>query len=126
MRLFSIAAAAALLSCSAAASSPPIILISIDTLRVDHVSAFGSRGRPTPNIDSLAKGGTLFTQANAQAPLTLPSHASILTSTQPFANGVNDNGQVLTPGAITLAEVLKKQGYATGAFVGGFVLDRRF
>jgi tetratricopeptide (TPR) repeat protein len=51
---------------------------------------------------------------------------SILTSTQPFANGVSDNGQVLTPGAVTLAEVLKKRGYATGAFVGGFVLDRRF
>lgn len=125
MRLFFLAAAA-VLSYAAPPASPPIIVISVDTLRADHVTAFGSRGRPTPNIDSLAKGGTLFTQANAQIPLTLPSHVSMLTSTQPFANGVSDNGQVLTPAAVTLAEVLKKRGYSTGAFVGGFVLDRRF
>lgn len=56
----------------------------------------------------------------------MPSHVSMLTSTRPFANGVNDNGQVLGPAAVTLAEVLKKRGYMTGAFVGGFVLDRRF
>src|SRR4051794_15108042 len=127
MRLFLLAAATAVLSYSAAAATPPpIILISVDTLRADHVSSFGSRGRATPNIDNLAKGGTLFTQANAQIPLTLPSHVSMLTSTLPFANGIIDNGQVLPPTAVTVAEVLKQRGYSTGAFIGGFVLDRRF
>src|SRR3954452_21859346 len=116
MWLFLIAAAGAVLSYPAAAATPPpIILISIDTLRADHVSSFGSRGRPTLNIDSLAKGGTLLTQANAQVQLTLPSHVSILTSTQPFRNGVSDNGQVLAPAVATLAEVLKQRGYSTGA-----------
>lgn len=127
MWLCLIAAAAAVLSPAAAtaASPPPVILISVDTLRADYVSSFGSRGK-TPNIDSLAKGGTLFMQASSQVPLTLPSHASMLTSTQPLANGVTDNGQVLPKTAVTLAEVLKRRGYATAAFVGGFVLDRRF
>jgi len=59
-------------------------------------------------------------------PLTLPSHASLFTSSYPFSNGVVDNGQQLEPGAITLASLLKSKGYQTAAFVGGFVLDRRF
>jgi hypothetical protein len=68
----------------------------------------------------------MFTQVNTQVPLTLPSHVSLLTSTYPFANGVEDNGQQLGPNAVTLATVLKADGYRTAAFVGGFVLDRRF
>jgi tetratricopeptide (TPR) repeat protein len=107
-------------------SLPSIILISIDTLRADRLSCYGARGRSTPQIDSLTSGGTLFAQASSQVPLTLPSHTSMLTSTYPFTNGIVDNGQPLGPNAITLASVLKAKGYETAAFVGGFVLDRRF
>jgi tetratricopeptide (TPR) repeat protein len=74
----------------------------------------------------MAQGGTLFSQVSSQVPLTLPSHASLLTSTYPFVNGLEDNGEQLAPGATTLATVLKSRGYRTAAFVGGFVLDRRF
>ena len=104
----------------------PVIVISVDTLRADHLSCYGNRRFPTPAIDSIANGGTLLPQVSSQVPLTLPSHVSLLTSTYPFSNGIEDNGQVLAPGATTLATVLKSQGYATGAFVGGFALDRRF
>lgn len=103
-----------------------VILISVDTLRADHLSCYGYRKIQTTAIDSIAKGGTLFTQVNAQVPLTLPSHVSLFTSTYPFSNGVEDNGEVLRPNATTLAGVLKVHGYSTGAFIGGFALDRRF
>jgi arylsulfatase A-like enzyme/Tfp pilus assembly protein PilF len=105
---------------------PSIILISVDTLRADRLSCYGYRGRPTPHIDAIAKGGTLFSQVSSQAPLTLPSHVSLLTSSYPFSNGITDNGQQLGPNAVTLATLLKSRGYRTAAFVGGFVLDRRF
>jgi len=103
-----------------------IILISVDTLRADHLSCYGYGGLRTPHIDAMAVGGTLFTQVNTQVPLTLPAHVSLLTSTYPFANGVEDNGQHLGDKAVTLATVLKARGYRTAAFVGGFVLDGRF
>jgi arylsulfatase A-like enzyme/Tfp pilus assembly protein PilF len=112
--------------CSPSKPCTPVIVISVDTLRADRLSCYGDRRIQTNAIDSLAKGGTLFTQASSQVPLTLPSHVSLLTSTSPFSNGIEDNGQVLAPGATTLATVLKSQGYATGAFIGGFALDRRF
>jgi choline-sulfatase len=112
---------------SSTASEPaPVIVISVDTLRADRLSCYGNRRFQTTAIDSIAKGGTLLQQAVSQVPLTLPSHVSLLTSTYPFSNGIEDNGQVLAPGATTLASVLRSIGYATGAFVGGFALDRRF
>ncbi|MEP6538164.1 MAG: sulfatase-like hydrolase/transferase, partial [Bryobacteraceae bacterium] len=104
----------------------PVILISVDTLRADCLSSYSRRARSTPNIDSLTKGGTLFSQASALVPLTLPSHTSLLTSTYPFSNGVEDNGQLVPPSLVTLPGILKSRGYKTAAFVGGFVLDRRF
>jgi choline-sulfatase len=103
-----------------------VILISVDTLRADHLSCYGYQHLSTPHIDAVARGGTLFTQADSQVPLTLPSHVSLLTSAYPFATGIEDNVALLGPGAPTLASVLKSHGYRTGAFVGGFVLDRRF
>jgi len=106
--------------------TPPIILVSVDTLRADHLGCFGSKLRSTPRIDALVKGGTTFAAVNSQVPLTLPSHVSLLTSTYPMSNGVRDNGERLDAGAVTLAAVLKSNGYRTGAFVGSFVLDRRF
>jgi choline-sulfatase len=104
----------------------PIILISVDTLRADHLSCYAYKGLATTHIDRIAAGGTIFLQVNSQVPLTLPSHVSLLTSTYPFANGIEDNGERLAPNAVTLAGVLKSHGYRTAAFVGGFVLDRRF
>jgi choline-sulfatase len=108
-----------------AQAAPPVILISVDTLRPDRLSCYQGRVQ-TPHIDSLTKNGTLFSQAATPFPLTLPAHVALLTSTYPFANGVQDNGIPLSPTAVTLATVLKKAGYRTGAFVGSFVLDPRF
>jgi Flp pilus assembly protein TadD len=108
------------LLCSAA-QAQSVILISVDTLRADHLS----RGQ-TPHIDALGKGGTLFSQVSTPFPLTLPAHVALFTSTYPSSNGVTDNGLPLQPGAVTLATVLKKSGYRTAAFVSSFVLDRRF
>ena len=104
----------------------PVILISVDTLRADHLSCYGYRPVNTTHIDAIAEGGTLFTEVNSQVPLTLPSHVSLFTSTYPFWNGIEDNAQPLAAGAVTLATVLRSLGYQTAAFVGGFVLDRRF
>ncbi|MFB3924355.1 MAG: sulfatase-like hydrolase/transferase [Terriglobia bacterium] len=105
---------------------PPVILISVDTLRADRLSSYGYKRLRTPNIDALAQGGTLFSQVSAQVPLTMPSHASLFTSTYPFVNGVQDNGEQLGGSFATLAAILKSRGYRTGGFVGSFILDRRF
>jgi arylsulfatase A-like enzyme/Tfp pilus assembly protein PilF len=111
---------------SAAPCATPVILISVDTLRADHLGCYQSGGQQSPHIDALAKSGTLFSQVSTPFPLTLPAHVALFTSTYPFANGVQDNGIPLSGSAVTLATVLKKAGYRTSAFVGSFVLDRRF
>ena len=118
---------AAMLACVAANAQPstPVILISVDTLRADHLGCYQAVRKITPHIDSIARNGTLFSQVSALVPLTLPSHVALFTSTYPFANGVEDNGVPFVSGT-TLATVLKNAGYRTAAFVGGFVLDRRF
>jgi len=113
-------------ACRAEGASIPVILISVDTLRADHLSCYGYDRLTTAHIDSLADGGTIFEQVNTQIPLTLPSHTSLLTSTYPFADGIEDNGEQLYAKKITLAGVLQSHGYRTAAFVGGFVLDKRF
>jgi len=120
------AAVVALASCGAANAQTPVILISIDTLRADHLSCYGYRRVNTPHIDSLARGGTLFSQIDSQIPLTLPSHASLLTSTYPAGNKIEENGALVPPGAVTLASVLKSHGYRTAAFIGSIALDRRY
>jgi arylsulfatase A-like enzyme/Flp pilus assembly protein TadD len=114
----------ALSVCAQAAT--PVILISVDTLRADHLSCYQSSRKPTPHIDSLAKNGTLFSQVSSPYPLTLPAHVALFTSTYPFTTAVEDNGVPLNSSTATLATVLKSAGYRTGAFVGSFVLDRRF
>jgi arylsulfatase A-like enzyme/Flp pilus assembly protein TadD len=104
---------------------PNILLITVDTLRADRVGCYGYTGGTTPNVDALAKEGVVFERAVAQVPLTWPSHASILTGTYPFHNRVQDfTGQPLSEQFRTLAESLKANGYATGAVVSSFVLDR--
>src|ERR1035438_6547513 len=78
-----------------AAAQTPVIVISIDTLRADRLSAYGNRSLSTPNLDAFAQHGTLFTDINSQIPLTLPSHTSLFTSTYPFENGIEENGEVV-------------------------------
>jgi arylsulfatase A-like enzyme len=123
--VYRVAAAGLLIACAACAQTP-VILISVDTLRADHLGAYGYSRIKTPHIDALARGGTLFTSIDAQIPLTLPSHTSLLTSTYPFANHIEENGAIIGPGAVTLEAVLRAQGYRTAAFIGSVVLDRRY
>jgi len=103
-----------------------ILLVTIDTLRADALGAYGGRAA-TPNLDAVAAHGARFTFAHAHAVVTLVSHASILTGRYPYEHGIRDNtGYRLRPNEATAATLLKARGFATGAFVGGFPLDRRF
>ncbi|MCL6583984.1 MAG: tetratricopeptide repeat protein [bacterium] len=104
-----------------------ILLISIDTLRADHLGCYGYKEIQTPVIDQVAREGALFSHCYTPTPVTLPSHLSIMTGLYPLSHGVRNNGTfVAGPELVTLAEVLKERGYQTAAFVGSFVLDRRF
>lgn len=107
------------------ATKPSVILITIDTLRADHLGCYGSQTVKTPTLDALAHDGILFERAISQVPLTWPSHAVILTGTYPFQNGVQDfTGQPLAPRFRSVAQAFQQSGYATGAVVSAFVLDR--
>jgi arylsulfatase A-like enzyme/Flp pilus assembly protein TadD len=101
----------------------PVIVISIDTLRADHLPAWGYEGVQTPNIDRLRADGVLFRNAYSQVPLTLPSHVSMLTGLLPADHGVRDNiGYRFKSGTPTLPQTLERNGYATGAAVSAYVL----
>jgi len=103
-----------------------VVLITIDTLRADALSSYGGPAH-TPNLDRLANGGARFTFAHAHTVITLPSHTSILTGHFPYETGIRDNsGFRVHDGTQTIANRLKALGYATGAFVGGFPLTKRF
>src|SRR3954451_2997122 len=104
-----------------------LLVITLDTTRADRLGAYGFNGIETPTLDRLANEGVLFDQASAAAPLTLPSHSSIFTSLFPPEHGVRDNGGFfLAPSHQTLASVLKKDGFQTGAVVGAYVLDGKW
>ena len=104
-----------------------VLLITIDTLRADALGCYGNATVETPWIDRLAAGGVRFDQAHAQNVVTLPSHANILSGRYPLDHGVRDNSGFRFPGGVdTLATLLKRAGYATGAFVSAFPLDSRF
>ena len=104
-----------------------VLLITIDTLRADRVGAYGSSRGLTPTIDGFAQTGVRFERTYAHVPLTLPSHATLMTASYPTRNGVRDNGTFHLGGSTpALAASLKAAGYRTGAFVGAFVLDARF
>ncbi len=106
---------------------PPLVLITLDTVRADHLARIGgARFRsPTPNLDRLMDRGVLFTEGVAPAPLTGPSHAGMLTGQSPLTLGVLKNGDALEADVRTVAEALSGEGWRTGAFVGAAVLDRR-
>ena len=107
-------------------ASPNVVLITIDTVRSDHIGCYGDRQAHTPTLDALASTGVMFRTAVAQVPLTLPSHCSIMTGANPPLHGVRDNlGYTLGDSPPTLATLLKQRGYATAAFVGAEVLDPR-
>jgi arylsulfatase A-like enzyme/Tfp pilus assembly protein PilF len=104
-----------------------VVLITVDTLRADRLGFAGHEGAETPNLDDLADAGVAFLDAVASAPVTLPSHATILTGRYPPAHGALDNGFYSLPdGVPTLATALRDAGYETAAFVGAFVLHRRY
>ena len=108
------------LSCRRAPQHPNVLLITLDTFRADRITS------ATPNLMKLAKSGEWFRQADCAAPLTLPSHATILSGLLPLHHGLRNNGVGSFPDRPTLATVFSKAGYRTGAFVSAFVLDRRF
>jgi len=108
------------------AQKPNVLLITIDTLRADRVGAYGYRAARTPTIDALAREGTRFERAYATAPITLTSHASILTGRYPPGHGARHNGVRVDLKVPTLADAFTSAGAAAAAFVAAFPLDRRF
>jgi len=104
-----------------------LLLVSIDTLRADHLGCYGYAGAQTPRLDALARSGLRFARATTVVPLTLPAHASLMTGTFPAWHGVRDNGGFYVgDDQNTLAETLRAKGYRTGGFVSSFVLDSRW
>jgi arylsulfatase A-like enzyme/Tfp pilus assembly protein PilF len=102
------------------------LIVTIDTLRADALGIYGGTAA-TPALDALAREGVRFSFAHAHAVVTLPSHASIMTGRYPFEHGVRDNaGFRLGEAEVTIAELAKEKGFATGAFVGAFPVDRQF
>ena len=104
-----------------------MVVVTLDTLRADRLGCYGFKGAETPNIDTLAREGVLFEAATATVPLTFPAHSTIFTGLLPPHHGVRDNGGFfLEDKETTLAERLKAAGYATGAFIGAWVLESRW
>jgi len=102
----------------------PVVIISVDTLRADHLPVYGYREVETPALDALARDSIVFDNAISHVPLTLPSHVALFTGLLPFQSGVRDNlGYRLDPSRETLAAFLASRGYATGAAVSAIVLD---
>src|SRR6202167_1408643 len=97
---------------------PDVFLITIDTLRADHVHCYGYQNIETPALDGLAKDGIRFMQAFTPSPITTTSHPSILTGLLPSSHGVTDFAVPLSATHPTLAELLRRQGYHTAAFIG--------
>jgi arylsulfatase A-like enzyme/Tfp pilus assembly protein PilF len=103
-----------------------LLLITLDTTRADHLGCYGYAAAQTPHLDRLAGEGVRFARAYCPAPLTLPSHASIMTGLLPATHGVRNNGHDLSGKWRTLAGILKSRGFATAAFVSSFSVDSRF
>jgi len=104
-----------------------IIIITLDTTRADRIGCYGHASAETPTLDALAARGRRYANAFTHVPLTLPSHATIMTGVLPPEHGLRDNGRAkLGPGLPTLAELFAARGYRTAAFLASFVLDKRF
>lgn len=112
---------------AAEANPPNVLLITIDTLRADHLGCYGDSQIKTPNIDGLARDGILFKRTFAQVPLTLPSHTVILSGTYPMYNHVRDFTGTGVPANVgIISQAFQRHGYATAAFVSAFVLDGKW
>lgn len=104
-----------------------VLIITIDTLRLDRVGIYSDKYVKTPTIDSLATRSFVFRWAFAHNPVTLPSHVNIMTGTTPLFHGISDNpGFFLDKKFLTIADYLKAKGYNTGAFIAAYPLDSRF
>ncbi len=106
-----------------AAFRPNIIVITLDTTRADRMDFLGSKRGLTPNLDTLARDGIVFTHAYSHVPITTASHTTIFTGTYPQFNHVNDFGVPISPRLPYLPDLLHHDGYHTGAFVGSLILD---
>ncbi len=119
-----------LLGCGTGRAEPlagyNVLLISLDTLRADHLSCYGYKRATSPRIDQVAKESVLFENVVAASSWTIPSHMSLLTSQYPSVHGVENENMCLGEAVPTLAQVLAKQGYTTAAFVTGPMLNHRF
>src|SRR5262245_27503137 len=109
-----------------APSRPDILLVTIDTLRADHVGVYGAGARATPHLDALAAQGVVFLRALAASSRTAPAHATLFTSqwVRDHAIGYR-NGATRLDDEITLAAILANEGYQTAAFVSNTMLQRR-
>jgi len=116
----------ALGACAPGEPPPNVLLISIDSLRPDHLGAYGYERATSPNIDSLAAEGTLFEAAISTTTWTLPAHASMLTSLYPEVHGASQDGTRLSESAVLVSERLREDGYYTGAVVSAPYLHRDF
>src|SRR6266481_5368223 len=116
------------LSAASPSDDPPnVVLITIDTVRPDHLGCYGYRSIETPHLDAIAEAGVRFTNAYTPVPITLPAHSVMLTGTYPMRTGMHDfSGNRLNASQPTLATLLHAKGYTTGAVVGSAVLDSRF
>jgi arylsulfatase A-like enzyme/Flp pilus assembly protein TadD len=109
----------------AAATAPNVVLVTIDTLRADHVGAYGYSAGDTATLDRLAREGILLEDCVVQVPQTRPSHASLMTGRYPFEHGIRDNySPPLAPSLPTLASVLRTHGWDTAGFVGAYPVSR--
>jgi len=106
---------------------PNVLIITLDTTRADHIGAYGYQSAETPNIDRLAREGTIFRNCYAQVPLTLPSHCTLFTGRYPMAHNVRNNAKYfLNNSEFTLAEALQAKKYQTFAVIAAFVLQSKF
>jgi arylsulfatase A-like enzyme len=126
IRLLLLAIAALTTGCGEASPPPNLLLISIDTLRADHLGCYGYMRPTSPFLDRLASQGVLFEQAHTTAPWTLPSHVSMFTGLYPSQHGVMTEDHALPAEVPTLAEVLRGRGFSTAGFVSGIYLRPRF
>jgi Flp pilus assembly protein TadD len=135
LRLPAVVLAGLLFACGRGQAPPPppaepaarsLLFITIDTLRADRVGVYGHAAARTPALDALAREGAQFTQAFATSPVTLPSHASLMTGRYPAGHAARHNGMRLDLKTPTLAGRLSQDGFATAAFIAAFPLDRRF